>query len=77
MVVATYTFKCPKCSIPVEYDMSMGNSAKMKDAQICRCPECKTVITYNDIDLTLRKKGKPQKCLFTYLSAKNVEKTQK
>lgn len=74
-----FNFKCPKCDTLITYNMSMGNSAKMRDSQVCKCPnkKCNNIIVYNDIDLSPPKKGKPEKCLFTYLNAQSAKKTQK
>jgi len=53
-----FNFNCPKCGTLIKYNMSMGFSAKNSDSQICKCPMCKNIITYANINLQPKKKGK-------------------
>lgn len=76
-MVVKFDFNCPKCGLLVEYDMMFVGTPKNSTDQICKCPQCKTIILYKHINLQPRKKGKIQKCLFTYLNAKTAKKKQK
>jgi hypothetical protein len=58
--MSLYKFKCPKCSLFVEYNMFLGDSAKNSTTQVCKCPQCKTIITYGDINLFIMKTRKKQ-----------------
>ncbi len=72
-----FNFNCPKCGLLVEYDMVFLGAAKDSHSEICKCPQCKTIILYSHINLQPKKKGKVQKCPSIYLSAKNAKKIQK
>lgn len=62
-MVVEFNFNCPKCGTLIKYDISMGSFAKSSDTQICKCPECKTVVNYSNINLQPKKKGKNGKIL--------------